>query len=346
MSGASAAVNGGRFAMPAEEAAHVATWMCFPSCEDVWGDDLDAVQRTIASIATTIEGFEPVRMLVRPAARQVAFDLVGSAVELIDAPVDDLWARDMLPLFLKPTDAANPVSLAAGRVRFNGWGGKQVHAGDAQLAAFVAGVVGAPLIDSGLTGEGGGLEVDGAGTVLASRSSWVNPNRNRGKSEAAIAAALVDALGARRVLWVDGIAGEDITDGHIDTLARFADAATIVHELPAVLEPGDAWSDVAADTATALAAMSDDAGAPYRLVPLTQPSTHRGVTDSFLSSYVNYYVCNGAVIGPRFGDEAADAIAAEVLTGLYPGRQIVQIDIDPVAEGGGGIHCATQQQPA
>jgi len=332
--------------MPAEESLHAATWMCFPSSREVWGSDLVAVQGTIAEVALAISRFEPVRMLVRPDARQVALDLVGSDIELLDAPVDDLWARDTLPLFLRAVDPADATPLAAGRVRFNGWGDKQVHDGDARLAGIVAEIVGAPLLDSGLTGEGGGLEVDGAGTVLAARSSWVNPNRNSGVSEAAISAALLDLLGARRMVWVDGVAGEDITDGHIDTLARFADPATIVHEFSVSIEPGEVWSDVAVATEAALADQRDARGEPYRLVALTQPGSHRGTTDAFLSSYVNYYVCNGAVIGPSFGDVRADGAAADVLAGLYPGREIVQIDIDPVAEGGGGIHCATQQQPA
>lgn len=342
----SSPVNRGRFSMPAEESPHAATWMCFPSSEEVWGSDLEGVQSTIADIALAVSDFEPVKMLVRPDARRVAAALVGADVELFDAPVDDLWARDTLPLFLRAVDPADTTPLAAGRVRFNGWGGKQVHGGDAQLAALVAEILEVPLLDQRLTGEGGGLEVDGAGTVLAARSSWVNPNRNRGMSEATIGELLVDLLGARRMLWVDGIAGEDITDGHIDTLERFADPSTIVHELPAVFEPGEVWSDVAIATERTLRTLRTAGDSPYELVALTQPRTHRGATDAFLSSYVNYYVCNGAVIGPRFGDAEADAAAAEAMSKLYPGREVVQLDIDPVAEGGGGIHCATQQQPA
>ena len=173
--------------MPAEEQPHAATWMCFPANADVWGRDLRGVQESIASIALAIAGFEAVRMLVRPESRAMAADLVGSDVELIDGPVDDLWARDTLPLFLVGAVG----ELAAGRVRFNGWGNKQVHDGDAQLAGLVADILGVPLLDSRVTGEGGGLENDGKGTLLAARSSWVNDNRNPGVSDADIAAALV-----------------------------------------------------------------------------------------------------------------------------------------------------------
>ncbi|MEM8926098.1 MAG: agmatine deiminase family protein [Actinomycetota bacterium] len=328
--------------MPAEEERHEATWMCFPGRRDVWGRDLAAVQRTIADIALAIADHEPVRLLARPDDVGPAADLMGSAVELIEAPVDDLWARDTLCLFLVGADG----TLAASRVGFNGWGQKQVHDGDARLAAIVADIVGVDLYDLGLVGEGGGLETDGDGTLLAARSSWVNDNRNPGWSEAEITDAMTALLGAERVLWVDGVAGEDITDGHIDTLARFTDPGTLIHELPSYVEPGETWYDVAVDTEEALAAMTTLDGDPYELVTLRQPETLRRDDPDFLSSYVNYYVCNGAVLVPSFGDAAADGAAAERIGDRLPGREVIAIDIDPLAAGGGGIHCATQQQPA
>ncbi len=329
--------------MPAEEHAHNATWMCFPASTEVWGRNLGAVQSSIADIALAIAGFEPVRMLVPKHARTAASRRVGSDVELIDGPVDDLWARDTLPLFL--IRAGGDRRLAAGHVRFNGWGGKQVHSGDSRLARHVADFLGIDVIESGITGEGGGLECDGAGTVLAARSSWVNANRNPDLSEGEIATALIEVTGSERIIWVDGIAGADITDGHIDTLARFASPDTIVHELPDYVDPGETWYDVAHATHRTLQAARTLAGEPYELVTLTQPSTVRGTGDGFLSSYLNYYVCNGGVIAPSFGDVSADGNAAEILRELHADREVVQVDIDPIAEGGGGIHCATQQQP-
>ncbi|MEM9203374.1 MAG: agmatine deiminase family protein [Actinomycetota bacterium] len=332
----------GTWWMPAEEARHDATWMCLPARRDVWGQYLGETQQTIADIALAVAAFEPVRMLVHPDDLDRAFDLMGSDVEQIEAPVDDLWARDTLPLFL--TDGAG--GLAAGRVRFNGWGGKQVHDGDARLAGIVAEILGVDLVDSGIVGEGGGLEVDGEGTLLAARSSWINDNRNPGWGEGDIGDTLVELLGAERILWVDGIAGQDITDGHIDTLARFTDPATIIHELPSYVEPGETWYDVAVDTADALEGFRTLDGDPYELVTLRQPERIRGSGDDFLASYVNYYVCNDAVLVPEFGDAAADGLAADQIGARYPGREVVVLNIDPVSFGGGGIHCATQQQPA
>ena len=332
----------GTWWMPAEEARHEATWMCLPGRADVWGRFLPETQQTIADIALAIAAFEPVRMLVRPADLDRAGDLMGSDVELIEAPVDDLWARDTLPLFV--IDGAG--ALAAGRVRFNGWGDKQVHDGDTTLAAIVAEILDVELIDSGIVGEGGGLEVDGEGTLMAARSSWINNNRNPGTGEAEISDVLVELLGAERILWVDGVAGQDITDGHIDTLARFTNPTTILNEAPSYVEPGETWYDVYVATAAALEEFRTLDGAPYDLVTLRQPENIRGGGDEFLASYVNYYVCNDAVLVPEFGDDAADGLAAEQIGEQYPDREVVALNIDPVSAGGGGIHCATQQQPA
>jgi agmatine deiminase len=316
--------------------------MCWPSSAAVWGSALPSVQADIAQIAQAINEFEPVTMLVRPSARRAARNAVGSQVALEVAPVDDLWARDTLPLFL--IDDERPGKLAAGTVRFNGWGKKQLHRGDTRLSGIVAEMLGIPRVASRLTGEGGGVEVDGDGTVLAARSSWVNRNRNPGLSEQQIAERLIRLLGAQRLLWVDGVAGEDITDGHIDTLARFVDAGTLMLENTA---RGDnsIWRRTADKTRRQLASKNTLDGRAYEVITLQQPSQLPSNSDTFLASYVNYLVCNGAVIAPAFGDKRADDRAKGTLREAYPGREVVQLRIDGVASGGGGIHCATQHQP-
>jgi agmatine deiminase len=328
--------------MPAEDRRHARTWMCWPSSTGIWGGDLADVQDAIERIALTIVEFEPVSMLVRPAALAAARDRFGRDVELIDAPVDDLWARDTLPNFLSRPGAGG---LAAGHARFNGWGGKQAHAGDAQLARLVADHLGIELFDSGLVGEGGGVEVDGEGRVLAAASCWSNDNRNPGMSRDLIESAILTMLGAQEMIWIDGLAGHDITDGHIDTLARFVTASSIVIDRPAFEDPSDRWVAVAERTREQLRDAVTTSGAPYRILELTQPSEPRGRGDSFLATYMNFYVCNGAVLAPEFGDTRADGRARDMLGELFDGREVVLIDIDALAAGGGGIHCATQQQP-
>jgi agmatine deiminase len=331
--------------MPAEEGPHDRTWMCWPSSQDIWGRDLRGVQDDIIEIAITIAGFEPVSMLARP-AETAAVRRVLKGVEVIDAPVDDLWARDTLPNFLTRHRADGTIQLGASHARFNGWGAKQVSAGDTQLAGLVAKRLGIALRASGLTGEGGGIEVDGTGTVLAAASCWVNENRNPGRTRDQIETAILAMVGAQRMIWVDGLAGHDITDGHVDTLARFVNPSTILVDKPAFDDPGDPWVAVATRTRRQVQRARTASGGPYTILEIAQPATVRRTGGDFLSTYMNYYVCNGGVIAPRFGDRQADAAARSVLERLFPDRDVVQLDIDALAAGGGGIHCATQQQPS
>jgi agmatine deiminase len=331
--------------MPAEDGLHDRTWMCWPSSREVWGPDLRGVQDAIIEIALTIAEFEPVSLLARP-TETAPVRRLAKGVEVIDAPVDDLWARDTLPNFLTRRRANGTIELGASHARFNGWGGKQVSTGDKQLADLVAKRLGIVLTDSGLTGEGGAIEVDGTGTVLAAASCWVNENRNPGRNRAQIEKALLGMLGGQRMIWVDGLAGHDITDGHIDTLARFVNPSTILVDKPAFNDPDDPWVAVAARTRQQVQQARTASGSRYKIVEIVQPTTVRSTGADFLSTYMNYYVCNGGVIAPQFGDAKADAAARSVLKRLFPDREVVQVNIDALAAGGGGIHCATQQQPS
>jgi agmatine deiminase len=153
---------------------------------------------------------------------------------------------------------------------------------------------------------------------------------------------------AVKVIWFKGVAGQDITDCHVDALARFADPGTVVLHRPAADTPRDVWTAASEQAARVLGSATDARGRTLKVVDLPEPDVDliRGAGGNFLATYVNYYVCNGGVIVPRFGDRAADDRAAGIVGDLHPGREVVQVAIDHVAAGGGGIHCATQQQPA
>jgi len=331
------------YEMPLESAPHQRTLMQWPVSVDVYGArDLAAVQANILAIANAIGEHEPVAMMAAPSARGLDRAKFSSAVEFWDIPTDDLWCRDSGPTFVK--DAAG--QLAVAHIRFNGWGNKQRHRNDGLIAERVAARLGLPLIDSGVIGEQGGLEHDGAGTMLAHASCWVNDNRNPGLSADQIAERLGVAVGATKMIWAPGIKGEDITDYHIDALARFTAPGQVLIQIDDEVDPDDPWSAAAHETLGIIQQATDARGRPLEIVRLPEPIDIRGTSDDFVSSYVNYYVCNGAVIAAQFGDQAADDEAREVLASLYPGRRIVQLNIDALGASGGGIHCATQQQPA
>lgn len=156
---------------------------------------------------------------------------------------------------------------------------------------------------------------------------------------------LLDTMGARKMIWAPGIIGADITDYHIDALARFVKPGQLLIQMGGKIDPEDPWSIAAFETHNVLAAATDAEDRKLEMIILPEPYDIRADSADFVSSYVNYYVCNGAVIAAEFGDQQADERAATVLGKLYPNREIITLNIDPLGEVGGGIHCATHEQP-
>ena len=327
--------------MPLESEPHERTLMQWPVSLDVYDKKgLAAVQASIALIANTISRYERVSMMV--GARQAASNLrlLSKDIEIWDIPTDDLWCRDSGPTFVR--NAAGKLAIA--HLQFNGWGNKQPHRNDAQVAARVAKRLGLPLLKTGLVGEQGGVEHDGAGTLLAHASCWVNPNRNR-LSEAEVGKRLLSALGGEKMIWAPGVRGKDITDYHIDALARFVGPGQVLIQLGEDVDPEDPWSVSGHETLQILEKATDAKGRKLEIIRLDDPVDIRNQKPDFVASYVNYYVCNGAVIAAQFGDNDADSKARDVLRSLYPGRKVEMLNIDSIGASGGGIHCATQQMP-
>lgn len=330
------------FKMPLESAPHLRTFMQWPASKSIYGgqEDLDAVREKIALIANSIAKFEPVIMLARPEQHEGAQSYLKKNVELWEMPVQDLWCRDSGPTFV----LNNEGEIATSELNFNGWGEKQAHNDDAKIAARVSEKLGLQIFDNAIKGEGGGVEFDGEGTLIAHASCWVNPNRNLGSADE-IASILCNALGAEKMIWAPGVKDADITDYHIDALARFVKPGQVLIQLPDRIIDGDPWSKAAFETYDVLKKSRDAQGRKLEIVVIPDPVNIRSRSDDFVSSYVNYFVCNGAVIGAEFGDDQADDEAARILGQLYPDRKIVSLNVDAIGESGGGIHCSTQQQP-
>ena len=175
---------------------------------------------------------------------------------------------------------------------------------------------------------------------MAHESSWVVNNRNPGLSRDEIGRRLMKAYDANRILWSPGVIGEDITDYHIDSLARFTGPGRVLINLPDDPDMSNPFHVAALDTHD----MIEAAGLDVEVIP--EPNRRRVRSRDFVASYANYYVCNGAVIAAQFGDAETDALAVDALRRHYPGREVVTLNVDPLGEVGGGIHCATQQMPA
>lgn len=329
--------------LPDEAEPHARTWMAFGPSQAIWGRRLlPGARQSLARLANTIVRHEPVTLLVRPQEMALARGMVDARVTLLACPLDDLWVRDSGPLFV--THARG--DKAAVDLNFNGWGNKQAHARDAAVAAFVARQAGARRLVAPLVLEGGGIEVDGQGTAILTESCTLNANRNPGVSKAQFEDRLMPLLGLRKIIWLPGIRGQDITDGHVDFYARFAAPGVV---LAAQDDDPDSFDhEVTQRHLELLRSATDAQGRKLRVLPLRAPETLRlrRPGKDFAAGYIGYYACNGAIVMQSFGDAVADADARRTLAAAYPGRTVEQIDFDGVAMGGGTIHCATQQEPA
>jgi agmatine deiminase len=332
----------GDWRMPDESEAHQRTWMAFGASEEIWGKKLlSEVQRNLALIALTIAKFEPVSMLVRQEDFETAKKLVGSKVHLVISPLNDLWMRDTSAVFVTNKQGKK----AAIDFNFNGWGEKQAFEQDAEVAQLVASQAKVNVIETKLVLEGGGIEVDGHGTAIISESCVLNENRNPGVNKAQFESEIKNLLGLKKIIWIPGIKGMDITDGHTDFYARFASPGVVLAGFDSDPESYD--NAVTTANISVLHKATDAQGKKLKVITLEAPSTVRLKYESkeFAAGYIGFYVCNGAVIAQEFGDKRADKAVKKTLQKAFPNRKIVQINIDAIAAGGGSVHCATQQEP-
>ncbi|MEY9874673.1 agmatine deiminase [Streptacidiphilus sp. MAP12-33] len=326
----------------ADDVPHARTWMSWPASHSIWGRQLDGVQRDIALIARTVARFEPVTLCAADEyAAAEARALCGAAVEVTASiPTDDLWMRDSCAVFRRtPQGGLDAVGL-----NFNGWGRKQAHSRDAAVARGVATRVGLPFEAAAFVGEAGAIETDGDGTVMATESSLVNRNRNRGMSRDEVERAVLDAYGAERMIWVPGIKGRDITDDHIDVTSRFVRPGVVMVQMPPTRR-SDVWARDAREQLAVLESSVDARGRRLRVIRVEGPERVRSRKADFVDSYLNFHLVNGAVITAQFGDVVKDEEARRTLAAAFPGREVVQLDVDRLMAGGGGIHCSTMQQP-
>ncbi len=331
------------FRARAEDAPHARTWMCWPTTQAIYGPDrayFEDVQETVGRLASAIAENEPVTMAAAKDQHALAARLCGPDVTLADIPTNDMWARDTGPVFLRNGAGEK----AAVDYNFNGWGGKKRHDIDKTVAAAIADHAGCPLITSKVVGEGGGLEYDGEGTLLLTDSCWINDNRNPGKSRDDIETELKSNLGVEKVIWLPGIRDQDDTDGHIDGVIRVIRPGLVL--MSGVANDDSDWGEAYRASKAILELTTDADGRPFEIVELPFAEDWRSTESDFFSGYANYYVGNGALYSPQFGDARADAKAKTTFERLFPGRRIVMLNVDRIYENGGGIHCVTQQEPA
>jgi agmatine deiminase len=340
--------------MPAEWEPHRATWIAWPHHEPDWPGKLGPIPWVYAEIARVIADHEPLEILCHSEAVETA---AGEALEahgvrrdrvrLHVVPTDRVWLRDSAPT--GAIDRTGRVTLV--NWAFNGWAKYENWRHDIRIGEAIASITRLPRAEPRLPGsddrivlEGGGLEVNGRGTLLVTEE-WLLSDvqvRNPGVDRAAYERIFAEWLGVTRTIWLgEGCVGDD-THGHVDDIARFVDENTIVLAVEA--DPADENYSRSLDNRRRLIAAAADPDAPLRVVslPFPRPVVMNG--ERLPASYANFYIVNGAVLVPTFNDPN-DRIALNTLAELMPSRKVIGIHAVDLVWGLGTLHCLTQQEP-
>ncbi|RZJ02581.1 MAG: agmatine deiminase [Brevundimonas sp.] len=329
--------------IPAEWEPHRAMWVGWPSHAELWEDNLEPAQAEVEALVRALAGpgRERVRLLVGKAEvladAQARFAGVDG-VEVVDGRFGDIWLRDTGPIF-------GAGSRTAAAFRFNGWGGKYELEHDDTVATQIGAASGVALARNDFILEGGALDHDGRGTILTTRQCLLNTNRNPEWTEAKAEAALAEALGARKLLWLgDGLLN-DHTDGHVDNLARFVAPGVVA--CPVGWGRNDPNDEVYDAVARALSDMTDAEGRPIKVLRLPSPGFVGDEDERPVpASHMNFLIANGAVIVPTYGDATAARLVCEGLATVFPDREIIPLPSTAILSGGGSFHCISQQEPA
>jgi len=328
--------------MPAEWEPHAATWIAWPHNPDDWPGRFEPIPWIFGEIVRKLSKVERVRILVndedmRESAHRV-LSMCGADLAAVDfyiQPTDRIWARDFGPMFAWNPDGA----LAAVKWRFNGWAKYENHLQDEAAGHAIAGFANVETIEPGCVLEGGSIDVNGSGLLLTTEECLLSPiqARNPDLTREEIEARVGQYLGVNRVLWLrNGIAGDD-THGHVDDLARFTDAESVV--IVSESDPADANYEPLRENLEILK------GFPVRVRTLPMPAPLIFDGQRLPASYANFYIANRMVLVPVFND-ANDRIALNTLAECFPDRQVIGINCVELVWGLGTLHCMTQQQPA
>jgi len=339
------ATTGTPIITPAEWAPQKAIWTAWPANAKEWNGDLDSPRRDVAALVRALSmAGNKVRLLANGAEAETSARAALSidVAEVIPAKYGDIWLRDTGPIFAR--SETDPIAL---RFKTNSWGGKYDLPDDATVGDVVANFAKTPIRRFDFVLEGGAVDHDGEGTILTTRQTLLNPNRNGWTKEAA-EAALREAFGARKIIWIDEGLKNDHTDGHVDNIARFVGPGRVVCQAPAGPDdPNAATLDAIADT---LARATDAAGRTLEVIRIPGVGLyHNALGEISPASHMNFIIANGVVVVPIYGT-ATEADALQALQEVFPQRAVVGVSSRGLLgcgdAGGGSFHCITQQEPA
>ena len=333
------------YTIPHESEEHEGTWLIWPhqytygiayreEIEPIW---IQMTQALVPGEKVHIIAYnktEKERIAQVLTDHEIAMDNIDFTI----AESDDVWVRDTGPIFGFDEDD----NLTILNFAFDGWGQKEPYEKDDDIPIRVSEDRDIPMatIDD-IVIEGGAVESDGAGTLMACRSSVISSSRNPDVSQKKMEKYLQQYMGAENFIWLDGSVGEDITDAHIDGMARFYDRNTLL----TVSEDDffDLYENISEEDYNTLTSARNADGEKYEIVEF--PLTEKNVEGlDYKGSYLNFYIGNDVVLLPVYGD-TNDEKAIEIVQGLYPDREVVPINVTALYQYGGMLHCVTQQQP-
>lgn len=329
--------------VPAQWGPQKAIWTAWPASASEWDGDLASPRADVAGLVKALASTgNTVRLLVNgEEAQATAAAAVGDVAQLVPARYGDIWLRDTGPIF-----TATPQGKMATRFSTNSWGGKYDLPDDATVGDDIASLAGAPIRRFGFVLEGGAMDHDGEGTILTTRQTLLNPNRN-GWSKEQAEAALSEALGAKQVIWIDEGLANDHTDGHVDNIARFVGPGRVVCQSPAGSDDPNAETlDAIART---LSGATDAAGRRLEVIRIPGVGRYRNrLGEISPASHMNFIIGNGVVVVPVYGTPSQDAALA-ALQDVFKDRRVIGVPSRGLLgcglAGGGSFHCITQQEP-
>lgn len=344
------------FAMPAEWETHEATWLAWPHNANDWPDKLDTIRWVYGELVRKLSVGEPVRLLVnnptqeRSARRYLARSACDlKRVEFILHPTNRGWLRDSGPIFVRRQPRGGETAIV--HFHFNAWARYDDWQRDRRVPETAARLLGKRLFSAryerrDFVLEGGGIEVNGQGTLLTTEACYLDPRvqvRNPGLGREEMDETLKKYLGVTNVFWLAaGPAGDD-THGHIDDICRFVNPKTVV----LIKEPNRKdlnYRPLAANWERIPDLRLEDGSKP-QVVALPMPAPLYFDQRRLPASYANFYIGNAAVLVPTFNDPN-DRVALGILSELFRDRPVVGIHAVDLVLGAGTVHCLTQQQPA
>lgn len=333
------------YTIPAEELPHEGTWLTWPHPHTYGQEYQFEVEPIWVQMVAALHNNENVHIIAYDKEEQARIESLLTkegidlaTIDFVIAPSDDVWVRDTGPIFVFDKDQ----KMTIADFSFDGWGEKMAFTNDDKIPIAVSKAKNIPIVDvSEFVLEGGSVELDGKGTLMATKSSVVSENRNSGMTVEQAESYLKQYFGVSNFIWLEGVINEDITDAHIDGMARFLDDKRLLTVSEA--DFAELYEGIKMEDYRVLTTAKNAQGQTYRVetLPLTKNNV-KGL--DYKGTYLNYYIANNCVLVPVYNDEN-DAEAVEIIGSFYPDRDIVPIDVTALYKYGGMIHCVTQQQP-